>query len=114
MRNILASLIIILAAVALYLDFGPKPVTGRVVDASGKGVPAVTVKALQKSWKWDKRLITNQDYFYTTQTDSEGKFKLMYTRGGPGVHLLFYKGERDPNFKKFDIYFWERPVVRYP
>jgi hypothetical protein len=114
MKTILSTTIIIIAAIVLYLDFGPKYVTGRVVDQSGKGVPGITVEARQRSWDWRPELVKSKDFFYYSQTDSEGNFKLAYKRGGPEVHLLFYRMDKDPDMKKYEIEFWEHPIVRYP
>ena len=102
----------------LWIYWGPKPVSGQVVDSvTGNGIASVTVSAWQRGWGYDDYLVWDKNYYSTTVTDQNGRFKLWYYRGGTSVHLQFSKDgyhSTKPGYPLQDTYidFWEKPTVK--
>jgi hypothetical protein len=117
MKKFIWILVVLILATIAYINFGPKSVSGKVVDANNNGVSGVTVRISQRGWGYNDYLVWDKNYFYNTTTDSEGNFRLTYYRGGIDAHLQFYKGRYEENINSVkDLYisFWEHPIVRYP
>gem|GEM_PF-4567934 len=103
----------------LYLSFGPKTVNGLVIEPQLQSpVPGINVVVWEQTWAIsNKSFVSRKDYFYITKTDSEGKFKITYYRGGAHVHLVVYADQNKDNtepVKNYYFDFWQRPVIDYP
>jgi phosphosulfolactate synthase (CoM biosynthesis protein A) len=110
---IIAGLIILL--VLLWLSFGPKTISGKVIDVNSVGISGITVRVVQRGWGFSSSLVWDKDYFYQTITDSNGNFEITYYRGGIDAHLQIYRGNYEDNIGKVkDVYvtFWDRPVIK--
>ena len=116
MKKIVLIFIVLVIVVFLYSSFGPKIVSGKVVDSNKKGISGITVRIFQRGWGLSPYLVWDKDYLYETETGSDGKFKVIYYRGGTDAHLQVYKGNYEDNIKNVKnvyINFWEHPVIEY-
>src|SRR5438552_2942145 len=123
-RNGFAPVVVIVIIVLVLLIVGgfwyfagSKTISGKVVDASGRGIPNMTVRAWQRDWGWNGYLVWDKDYFYSTQTNTDGDFHITYQRGGSSVHLQVYSGDYETNIRNVkNVYadYWEHPTISYP
>src|SRR3989344_5832902 len=93
-KKIALATTVVVIAIILYFSFGPKTITGRIVDAQKNGVSGIKVRVWQRGWGFSAgSLVWDKDYIYATQTDSAGNFRITYYRGGTSAKLQIYEGD---------------------
>lgn len=117
MKVIAVTFICFVLAIFLYIYFAPKYISAQIVDDGYVALPGIQVTISEVASGFDEtgHLIFNKPYVYTGITDTAGKFRIKYYRGGPTLHLHFDMPDdvTGPGLKDLEMKFWEHPVIEY-